>query len=553
MIKKIQQLSHIIRIKSILIRYRLDEIVLETHLLRPFRFFMYLNPYNWKKNNESRGVRIRKALEELGPVFVKFGQILSTRRDILPDDISIELIKLQDKVPHFPTEEAQACITKALNKNIDELFQSFDTEPLASASIAQVHAAVLPTGEEVVVKVVRPKIIKTIRRDISLMKTLAELAERYWSHGKRLKPITIVNDFEQTIIDELDLLRESANASQLQRNFKDYPYLKVPKIYWEYCARNVMVQERIYGIPIQKIDQLHEAKVDMKKLAERGVEIFFTQVFRDSFFHADMHAGNIFVDATSPDEPVYIAVDFGIMGTLGPDDQRYLAENLLAFFLRDYRKVAELHVESGWVPRDTKVDELEAAIRTVCEPIFEKPLYEISFGKMLLRLFQTARRFNMEVQPQLVLLQKTLLNIEGLGRQLYPKLDLWHTAKPFLEKWMKDRASPIKTLSILKKQSPYWVAKVPYWLEQISHRLDNPPNNLNQNSSMAPKSLSSNNDKQNKSQKSNNFISGLGFGLIVTAWFTQSENITILTGQDVSLSSLFLLLGGICIIYDKLK
>ena len=454
----IGQLFRLIHINLVLMRHGLDEIVLATHLFRPVRFLVYLSPWRWFRTPEvSRGERIRKALEDLGPIFVKFGQILSTRRDLLPDDIAKELAKLQDRVPSFPGAQARTIVEKAYGKPVSEVFLHFDETPLASASIAQVHAAQLHDGREVVVKIVRPQIETVIRRDIGLLYVVAEMAQRYWREGKRLRPVEVVAEYEKTIYDELDLMREAASASQLKRNFQDSTLLYVPEIYWPLCRRGVMVMERISGTPISDIDALLAQGVDLKRLAENGVEIFFTQVFRDSFFHADMHPGNIFVTP----EGKYIAVDFGIMGTLTPEDQGYLAGNFLAFFQRDYRRVAELHVESGWVPEGTRVDEFEAAIRTVCEPIFERPLKDISFGHLLLRLFQTARRFHMEVQPQLVLLQKTLLNIEGLGRQLYPDLDLWQTAKPFLEHWMSEQVGFRSLIKGIVRNAPQWAEKLP--------------------------------------------------------------------------------------------
>jgi ubiquinone biosynthesis protein len=452
------QLFRLIHINLVLMRHGLDEIVLATHLFRPFRFLIYLSPFRWFRLPEAtRGERVRRALEDLGPIFVKFGQILSTRRDLLPDDIAKELSRLQDRVPPFPGAKARAIVEKVYGKPVSEVFMHFDETPLASASIAQVHAAQLYEGQQVVVKVVRPQIENVIRRDIGLLYTIAEMAQHYWKEAKRLRPVEVVAEFEKTIYDELDLMREAASASQLKRNFQDSTLLYVPEVYWPLCRRDVMVMERISGTPISDIDALLAESVDLKRLAENGVEIFFTQVFRDSFFHADMHPGNIFV---SP-QGQYIAVDFGIMGTLTPEDQRYLAENFLAFFRRDYRRVAELHVESGWVPKGTRVDEFEAAIRTVCEPIFERPLKDISFGHLLLRLFQTARRFHMEVQPQLVLLQKTLLNIEGLGRQLYPELDLWQTAKPFLERWMSEQVGVRSLINSLMRNAPQWAERLP--------------------------------------------------------------------------------------------
>ncbi|GAB6042867.1 ubiquinone biosynthesis regulatory protein kinase UbiB [Endothiovibrio diazotrophicus] len=458
MLRLIRQSLRLMHINVVLVRHGLDEIVLATHLFRPVRFLLYFAPWNWlRRERAPRGVRLRRALEELGPIFVKFGQILSTRRDLLPDDIAEEFARLQDRVPPFPGERSRVLIEKALGKPIDELFDDFDETPLASASIAQVHTARLKTGEDVVVKVVRPGIERIIRRDVDLLLYVAQLAQRYWPEGRRLRPVEVVEEYEQTIFDELDLLREAANAAQLRRNFLDSPLLHVPEVYWQYTRRNVMVMERIYGTPIGDIEALRRQNIDLRELSHRGVTIFFTQVFSHNFFHADMHPGNIFV---APDGQ-YIAVDFGIVGTLNPSDQRYLAENFLAFFNRDYQRVAELHVESGWVPPDTRVEQFESAIRTVCEPIFERPLSEISFGHLLLRLFQTARRFHMEVQPQLVLLQKTLLNIEGLGRQLYPQLDLWETAKPFFERWMSEQVGPRALFQGIKGNLPQWAEKAP--------------------------------------------------------------------------------------------
>ena len=461
--------SHLLRllyINWVMARNGLDDLILATHFFRPISFLRFLSPWHWlrmlrKDDQRSRGERIRQTLEELGPIFVKFGQALSTRRDLLPDDIAQELNKLQDRVPPFPGKQAAAIIEAAYGKPLASVFSYFDETPLASASIAQVHAARLDDGQEVIVKVVRPTIEKTIRRDLNLMYFIAELAERYWRECRRLRPRAVVTEYEKTILDELDLVREAANASQLKRNFNDSTALYIPAIHWPQTRRNVLVMERINGIPIGSTEALKAAGVDLKKLSERGVEIFFTQVFRDSFFHADMHPGNIFVDASDPQNPKYIAVDFGIIGTLSPTDQHYLAENFLAFFRRDYRHVAELHIESGWVPADTRVDEFESAIRTVSEPIFDRPLREISFGAFLLTLFQTARRFNMEVQPQLVLLQKTLLNIEGLGRQLDPDLDLWKTAKPFLENWMRERIGPKAFFNKLKLNLPTLLERLP--------------------------------------------------------------------------------------------
>ena len=459
MLRRALRLVHIARV---LVAHGLDELVFAIPFLRPVAFVHALLPWNWRRGpRPPRGLRIRRALEELGPIFVKFGQTLSTRRDLLPSDVADELANLQDRVPPFPGAEARAIVERALGQPVEQLFSEFEETPLASASIAQVHAARLEDGSRVVVKVVRPGIEETIRRDVDLMHIVAELAQRYWRESRRLRPREVVREYETIILDELDLLREAASASLLRRNFDGSPLLYVPEIVWPYSRGNVMVMERISGLPISDLAGLRAAGVDLKALAERGVEIFFTQVVRHNFFHADMHPGNIFVARDTPESPCYIAVDFGIMGSLTPEDQRYLAENFVAFFNRDYHRVAQLHVQSRWVPRDTRINEFEAAIRSVCEPIFERPLSEISFGQLLLRLFQVARRFDMEVQPQLVLLQKTLLNIEGLGRQLYPELDLWATAKPFLEQWMREQLGGKALLRELKSQAPRWSEILP--------------------------------------------------------------------------------------------
>ncbi|MDN5848816.1 MAG: ubiquinone biosynthesis regulatory protein kinase UbiB [Nitrococcus sp.] len=456
------QVLRLIHINFILIKHGLDEVILATHLFRPLRVFGYLMPWRWiPRRSRPRGQRIRMTLEDLGPIFVKFGQILSTRRDLLPQDIALELSYLQDRVPSFPGAVARGIIERAYNQPLQAVFDAFDAEPLASASIAQVHAARLKDGREVVVKVVRPGIERVIDRDLQLLYTIATLAQRYWQQARRLHPVDVVHEFDKTIHDELDLMREAANASQLRRNFKGSNLIYVPEVYWPGTRNNVMVMERIRGIPISDVKQLKAHGINLKALAERGVEIFFTQVFRDSFFHADMHPGNVFVDPDRTEEPVYLAVDFGIIGTLNPIDHRYLAENFLAFFNRNYRRVAELHIESGWVPAATRVDEFEAAIRTVCEPIFQRSLGEISFGALLLRLFQTGRRFNMEIQPQLILLQKTLLNIEGMGRELYPELDLWTTAKPYMERWMREQLGPQAVLRSIRRELPSWGRELP--------------------------------------------------------------------------------------------
>ena len=440
-------------IQRVLVKYGLDDIIKETHLLRPMRFLFYLAPRR-RDSSAPLGERIRLALEELGPIFVKFGQAISTRRDLLPPDIADELAKLQDAVPPFPAEQAIEIINGAYGKPVESVFKRFDVEPLAAASIAQVHTAQLQDGKEVIVKVLRPGVHEQIDRDLGVLRMLAALADRYWIHGKRLKPIEVVNEYEHTILDELDLMREAANTAQLKRNFEGSDMLYVPDVYWDYCRPEVLVQERIYGTPISDMKALREAGTNIQVLAENGVEIFFTQVFRHNFFHADMHPGNIFVIHTDPEKPKYAAVDFGIVGTLSPDDQRYLAENFLAFFDRNYHRIAKLHIDSGWVPPGTRVDQLESAVRTVCEPIFNKPLAEISFAQVLMRLFRVAQRFNVEIQPQMILLHKTLFNIEGLGRQLYPQLDLWQTAHPVLRQWMDEQVGGRAMLKDVRENLP---------------------------------------------------------------------------------------------------
>ena len=443
----------LIHITVILLKHGLDKILWDNPSRHRFNSLIIFFPWRWFRDIKPvKGEDIRKAMEELGPLFVKFGQLLSTRRDLLPDDYANELSKLQDKVPPFSGKLAREMIEKSLQQPIEHFFEAFDENPLASASIAQVHTARLLDGTSVVIKVLRPHVHAHVRADIELLQTAAKVIHRFIPIARPLRLVEVVDEFKTILIDELDLLKEAANASLLRRNFKDSDSLYVPQVYWDLSRHNVLVLERIEGIPISDIQTLEAKHFDLKRLAEKGVEIFFTQVFRDSFFHADMHPGNIFVDPHSPTNPRYIAVDCGIMGTLGPEDQRYLGENFLAFFKRDYRKVAQLHVQSGWVPATTRVEAFESAIRTVCEPIFEKPLKDISIGQTLMRLFQTARRFDMQVQPQLVLLQKTLLSIEGLGRQIYPDLDLWQTAKPFLEKWMKKQSSPRALLQTLRRK-----------------------------------------------------------------------------------------------------
>ena len=454
-VAQMRNLVRLLQINRVLVNHGLDDIVQAAHLFRPLRLIARLSPASWgAKKQGPRGERIRLALQELGPIFVKFGQALSTRRDLLPLDIADELAMLQDRVPPFPSSVAKAMAEKAYGQSLDDVFDRFDDEPLAAASIAQVHKATLKSGEEVIVKILRPGVEAQIRQDLDVLHALAKLAQRHWPEARRLRPVDVVNEYEKTVIDELDMMREAANAAQLKRNFADSDKLYVPEIFWKYCRPDILVMERISGVPISDMDTLNAAGTDMRKLAENGVEIFFTQVFKHNFFHADMHPGNIFVDISDPSQPRYIAVDFGIVGTLSSRDQHYLAENFLAFFERDYYRVAKLHVDSGWVPPETRIDEFESAIRTVCEPIFNKPLKDISFGQVLLGLFRTARRFNMEIQPQLVLLQKTLLNIEGLGRQLYPDLDLWKTAHPILRGWVEERVSGKYILQRLREQLP---------------------------------------------------------------------------------------------------
>jgi len=445
----------LISIVRILQRYGIDEFADGTRLRGPFRLMrLILLAGTPPGADRPRGRRIREALQELGPIFVKFGQTLSTRRDLLPADVADELAKLQDKVPPFASAAARVELESIYRRPLEEVFARFDEQPLAAASIAQCHGARLPDGQEVVIKILRPGVREQIRRDLDLMYAMARLILRLSPESRRLRPVEVVAEYEKIILDELDLMREAAAASQLRRNFEDSSLLYVPQVYWDFCRPGVLVTERIHGIPIGDIATLRNRSVDMAKLAAGGVEIFFTQVFRHNFFHADMHPGNIFVDATDPGNPGYIAVDFGIVGSLDPRDQQYLAENFLAFFQRDYHRVARLHINSGWVPRDTRLDEVESAFRTVCEPIFNRPLSEISFGQFLVRLFTVARRFGMEVQPQLILLQKTLLNIEGLGRELYPELDLWETAQPILEEWMNERVSGRAIINRLREQIP---------------------------------------------------------------------------------------------------
>ncbi len=458
----------LLKIISVAFRFGLDDFVLSHSRLRLLRTLVKSLTF-WRKIDQPRGMRLRLALEALGPIFIKFGQMLSTRRDLLPMDVADELAKLQDQVPPFASKLAIAELEKVYDQPVSEVFFEFDTQPIASASVAQVHFAVLQDGTEVAVKILRPGIAPVITHDVALMDTGAWLAEALWSDGKRLKLREVVSEFARHLDDELDLIREASNCSQLRRNFLDSKLLFVPEVYWDYCHSSVMVMERVHGIPISHTEELQKQGVDIPLLARMGVEIFFTQVFRDGYFHADMHPGNIFVG----DDNRYIAVDFGIMGTLSDKDKNYLAQNFLSFFRRDYRGVAQAHVEAGWAPENTRVDDFEAAIRAVCEPIFDKPLKEISFGRILLRLFQASRQFNVEIQPQLVLLQKTLLNIEGLGRELDPDLDLWKTAKPFLETWMSEQIGFRGFTSRMEKEAPNWAMIFPQFPRLIHQSLVN--------------------------------------------------------------------------------
>ena len=464
------RLLRLIRIFAVVWRFGLDEFVLSAGASRWARLLRFARAVAGAHTAAPRAVRLRQALETLGPIFVKFGQVLSTRRDLLPVDISDELAKLQDQVPPFSAALARVEIERAFARPVEQVFAQFDPEPVASASIAQVHFAILPDGTEAAVKILRPGMEPVIARDLALLDTAASLVERLWADGKRLKPREVVAEFSRHLNDELDLMREAANSSQLRRNFLNSPLLAVPEIYWDFCATTVMTMQRMQGIPISHVGRLREAGVDIPALARAGVEIFFTQVFRDGFFHADMHPGNILVSTAATEKGRYVALDFGIMGTLTEIDKNYLAQNFLAFFNRDYRRVAEVHLESGWVPATTRVDELETAIRAVCEPIFDRPLREIRFGHVLLRLFQTSRRFGVEVQPQLVMLQKTLLNIEGLGRDLDPDLDLWKTAKPYLERWMSAQMGWRGLVRNLKQEIPGWATLLPQ-LPRLTHRL----------------------------------------------------------------------------------
>jgi ubiquinone biosynthesis protein len=487
------RLLRLAKILYVALKYGLDEFLTGHERFRAVRPAARALTF-WRDTSAPRAERLRLALQELGPIFVKFGQMLSTRRDLIPPDIADELARLQDQVPPFPSEQFVATLERTYGKPVDQVFLSFEREPVASASVAQVHFAALPDGRAVAIKVLRPGIGEIIDHDLGLMQTAAMLVEKLWSDGKRLRPRAVVAEFEKTLKDELDLSREAANCSQLRRNFLHSPLLQVPEVHWDWCTSEVMVMERMSGIPIAQTDRLVAAGIDLRKLSRAGVELFFTQVFRDAFFHADMHPGNIFVATDPASFGKYIALDFGIVGTLSETDQSYLAQNFLAFFRRDYHRVATAHIESGWVPPDTRVDELETEIRVVCEPIFDRPLKEISLGKVLLQLFRASRRFNVEIQPQLVLLQKTLLNIEGLGRQLDPELDLWVTAKPFLERWMDQQIGLPALRRRLLAEAPYIVAALPELPRLLHRRLSAPPSASNE----AIKELAAAQSRQNR-------------------------------------------------------
>ena len=533
------ELWRLLQIFRIIIRYRLDTLLESQNrplFLRCILFFV-----KFKSAPEiNRGARLRKACEDLGPIFIKFGQLLSTRPDLIPADIVKELDQLQDNVPPFANDTFRALVESALGAPVEDIFATFSIEPLASASVAQVHAATLKSGEDVVVKIIRPGIENIIEQDLGLLQIIARLIARFSAEGKRLRPEEVVEDYRHTIFDELNLQREAANASQLRRNFATSPLLYVPEVYWDYCRRDIMVMERIYGIPVSNIAELEAQNTDMKLLAERGVEIFFTQVFDHNFFHADMHPGNIFVAKNTPERPQYIAVDLAIVGVLTREDQYYLARNLLAMFRRDYRQVAELHVQSGWVPKGTRINEFEAAIRSVCEPIFEKPLKDISFGQVLVSLFQTARRFDMEVQPQLVLLQKTLLNIEGLGRQLYPDLDLWGTAHPYLERWLENRFHPKSLWGELKRHGPEWMESFP----MVPHLIFNALDRIQGMSDLGPelqqtKQLLAKQQQASRRHRSRLIIAGLALtGAAVTAWPGLTQQLSQLPPQSLLLVSI---------------
>ncbi len=497
----------LLKIVTVSLRYGLDQMLIDAGSKLRFAGLLRVTRLG-RRFDAPRAVRLRQALEALGPIFVKFGQMLSTRRDLLPPDLADELAKLQDRVPPFPSDESVRLVEKALGRPIAAVFKQFDADPIASASVAQVHFAVLHDGREVAVKVLRPGMLNVIDDDLALMRTLAGWVERIWADGRRLKPREVVAEFDKYLHDELDLVREAANAAQLRRNMQGLDLVLVPEMIWDYCTPTVMVMERMKGVPISQMQRLREAGVDIKKLARDGVTIFFTQVFRDGFFHADMHPGNIQVSLDPVSFGRYIALDFGIIGTLTEVDKDYLAQNFVAFFHRDYKRVAELHIESGWVPANTRIDELEGAVRTVCEPYFDRPIKEISLGQVLMRLFQISRRFNVEIQPQLVLLQKTLLNVEGLGRELDPDLDLWSTAKPFLERWMHEQVGIRGLFERFKREAPRYAKLLPE-LPRLVHR------NLQQGDSALRRDLQAILLEQRKTNRTLSAILWVGFGFVM--------------------------------------
>lgn len=524
-----RRLARLTRIIHTFCRYRLDALLKDVSVKT--RYKLLLIPFwLYPKPDISRGRALRNSLEELGPIFIKFGQLLSTRPDLIPDDIIDELNYLQDRVTPFSNEEFKCIVEQALGNSTDELFKNFSIEPLASASVAQVHTATLHTGEEVVVKVVRPNIEKIIQKDVALLELIAHTIEKLSPEGRRFKLSEVVSDYKDTIFDELDLKREAGNASQLRRNFEGSSLLYVPAVHWQYCTNKVMVMERIYGIPVTDMEKINAQGTNLKLLAERGVEVFFKQVFEHNFFHADMHPGNVFVSPSTPANPSYMAVDMAIIGSLTREDQYYLARNLLAMFRRDYRQVAELHVMSGWVPANTSISGFESAIRTVCEPIFERPLKDISFGESLVNLFRTARRYNMPVQPQLVLLQKTLLNIEGLGRQLYPDLNLWDTAHPYLEKWLKERYQAKTLFNNLKYHAPEWLEKFP----EVPHLVFNALEKLNNQPPVTTNKLT-----EPAASPATKATTWLGYGAVIAGLA-----ITLATFSGLPHSAITLLAGG---------
>lgn len=529
-----RRLYFIIRI---FLNYGLEELIPKSRLTLPLR--LWLRCLFWIPNrhrDKPLGERLRLALQELGPVWIKLGQMLSTRRDLFPASTADQLAMLQDRVAPFDGALAKKQIEHAMGDiPIETWFDDFEIAPLASASIAQVHTARLKkNGKEVVIKVIRPDILPVIKADMKLIYRLARWVPRLLPDGRRLRPMEVVREYEKTLIDELNLLREAANAIQLRRNFENSPLLYIPEVYSDYCSENMMVLERIYGVSVSDTVALKAQGTNMKLLAERGVQVFFTQVFRDSFFHADMHPGNIFVSYDHPEDPQYIGIDYGIVGSLNREDKRYLAENFIAFFNRDYRRVAELHVDSGWVPADTNVEEFEFAIRTVCEPIFEKPLAEISFGHVLLNLFNTARRFNMEVQPQLVLLQKTLLYVEGVGRQLYPQLDLWKTAKPFLENWIKDQVGIPSLIRAFKEKAPFWVEKMPELPELVYNTLQQ-SKNLKHSIDKIQQDLQRNHVRQGQSR----YLLGIGATLML------SGTVLLINKPELNMMPVWLMVAGV--------